>query len=124
HATKETRMRFHPRWPVQFAGLALALGLAACGGDSTAPRSDSITEADAEPIGYTVMGSLYGSLYGLTDYQFSLFGPLAAARGPMLGVRGNPQLFGPTDCPSFEPDPEPDADADGVPDNTVYSFDS
>lgn len=117
-------MRFHPRRPVQIAGLALALGLAACGGDSTAPRSDSITEADAESIGYAVMGSLYGSLYGLTDYEFSLFGPLVLSRGPALGVRGNPQLFGPTDCPSFEPDPFPDADTDGVPDNTVFSFDS
>jgi hypothetical protein len=117
-------MRFHPRRPVQIAGLALALGLAACGGDSTAPRSDSISEADAESIGYAVMGSLYGSLYGMTDYEFSLFGPLFSVQGTALGVRGNPQLFSPTSCPSFEPDPFPDADGDGVPDNTVFSFDS
>ena len=117
-------MRFHPRRSMQIAGLALALGLAACGGDSTAPRSDSITEADAESIGYAVMGSLYGSLYGLTDYEFSLFGPLFSVGGPALGVRGNPQLFSPTSCPSFEPDPFPDADTDGVPDNTLFSFDS
>lgn len=117
-------MRFHARRPLQIAGLALALGLAACGGDSTAPRSDSITEADAESIGYAVMGSLYGSLYGLTDYEFSLSGPIAPSRGPVLSVRGNPQLFSPTSCPSFEPDPFPDADTDGVPDNTVFSFDS
>jgi hypothetical protein len=60
----------------------------------------------------------------MTDYEFSLFGPLALSRGPALSVRGNPQLFSPTSCPSFEPDPAPDGDTDGVPDNTVFSFDS
>lgn len=117
-------MRFPARRSLQIAGLALILGLAACGSDSTAPQSNSITEADAESIGYAVMGSLYGSAFGMTYYEFSLFGPLLA-RGPAAAaVRGNVQFFSPTSCPSYEPDPFPDADTDGVPDNTTFSFDS
>ena len=118
-------MRTTVRRSAQFAGLSLVLALAACGGDSTSPTSDSIAEEDAEAIGFAVAGSLYGSLYGITDYEFSLFGPLVLNRGPAAAAyRGNIQLFSPTSCPSFEPDPYPDTDADGVPDNTTFSFNS
>lgn len=117
-------MRSPVRKSAQIAGLALALALAACGGDSTSPTSDSIAEEDAEAIGFAVAGTLYGSVSGLTDYEFSLFGPLLLNRGPAAAYRGNVQLFSPTSCPSFEPDPFPDADGDGVPDNTTFSWDS
>lgn len=118
-------MHPHLRSSVQSAGLALALGLAACGGDSTSPSSDSITADDAESVGYAVMATVYSSAYGMMDYEFSLFGPLFAARGPAAAsFRSDIAKFSPTSCPSFEPDPFPDADEDGVPDNTVFSFDS
>ena len=118
-------MHFAVRRPVQFAGLALVLGLAACGGDSNSPTSDSITADDAESVGYAVMANLYSSAYGMMDYEFSLFGPLFTARGPAAAsFRSDIAKFSPTSCPSYEPDPFPDADEDGVPDNTVFSFDS
>lgn len=118
-------MRFYARRPVQFAGLALALALAACSSDSNEPSSDAITAEDAESIGFAIMGSLQGSTIALTQFDFSPVGPLLAT-GPAARItRPSALMFGgPTDCPSFEPDPAPDADEDGVPDDMTYDFGS
>jgi hypothetical protein len=118
-------MRFYARRPVQLAGLAMALGLAACSSDSNSPPSDAITAEDAESIGYALMGSIEGSALAMTDFSFSPFGPVLAVGPTFRTARPQALMFaGPTDCPSFEPDPAPDADSDGVPDAMTYSFDS
>ena len=111
--------------PLHLAGLSLMLGLAACGGDDTGPSSSSITEDDAPTIGQAVIANVYASASGLANYEFNIAGPsLAIARSGFATRSFARAFFSEDSCPSFLPDPFPDADADGIPDNTTFSFDS
>ena len=111
--------------PLHLAGLSLVLGLAACGGDDAGPSSSPITEDNAPTIGQAVIANVYASASGLSNYEFNIGGPaLAVARAGFATRSLASAFFSEDSCPSFMPDPFPDADADGVPDNTTFSFDS
>jgi hypothetical protein len=125
-------MRFHSRFPARLAGLMLALGAAACGGDSTTARPDplptepppgGLTEGDAVTVTLAVFTGLHFSIAAITETTPSPGGPLS---GVVFGIAQGTglRLSSEAGCPSFEPDPFPDDDGDGVPDRTTFSFDS
>jgi hypothetical protein len=120
------------RFPARFAGLALAVGVAACGGDGstarpdplpTEPPSGGLTEGDAVTVTLAVFTGLHFSIAAITETTPSVGGPLS---GIVFGGAQDAglRLSSEAGCPSFVPDPFPDADGDGVPDRTTFSFDS
>ncbi len=105
---------------------ALALGvilLGACSSDD--PNTLELNSQNADQVAASVVLGLNLAMEGLDSDalnvgNFGGFGfPVMAASGfqPLASFRA------PDGCPSFSPDPAPDADSDGVPDNTLFTFD-
>jgi hypothetical protein len=109
----------------QIAGLvmAVAVGMSACSENNAGTQ---LTQENAPEIAATAMSAMYMSLNGLNSDALDLSGlggilsPAVASLMPDARVAA---FNAPDGCPSFTPDPAPDADSDGVPDNTLFTFD-
>jgi len=109
--------------------LMVAVGASACGSDE--PATTQLNSQNADAVAAGVLGALGVSVGGLTSEAVdvnaysSLFGPGTFVQST-AGLRNTggtlPSFSAPDGCPSFTPDPPPDTDQDGVPDNTLFSF--
>lgn len=101
----------------------LALGLAACQGDTIAPSGAApLTQAEAQAVGVEMQGEIAGITSGSSLQDFLT--PSFAAPPAAVRAFGGPLHFTPPpNCPTFSEFPPTDADGDHVPDNLTLTFD-
>ena len=104
-------------YDLAFSGL-LALGLAACNGDSTGSNGGGLSAAQANEIGSANEDELESSIGSITlDGAFGTVGLSAPA--PASGVSASIAAL-PAGCPAV--DNLTDTDGDGIPDDATFTF--
>lgn len=111
----------------QFAKFMIVAGFAtgamAC--SDNGPNT-TLAPENADLVASSALAAMNLSLAGMGSdaIDMSGFGGLFGAPAMALVFpNGQPAAYNaPDGCPSFTPDPPPDADQDGVPDNTLFTF--